>query len=136
MDQVISKVFDTIDKMSGNTFYDYQQILKKRLQQPFDNLKEKSEAAWWEVYEGSLDFDFHENLTEAIGELTLDELKVFFTKYFIGGPKKLSIRLYGKSKLITEIVPKEENYGYLNTKLKSKIFTKTDFMQGLGTVHK
>lgn len=113
----------------------YKEVLLKRYKANYSNLNEKSSASWSEVYQDSLDFDFKRTMLSELDDITTEDLNDFFAKNFIGQPRKLSIRIYPKK--ITSTLNSKEDYGVLNNKLKSLIYTQnTDFLAQAKIVHK
>jgi secreted Zn-dependent insulinase-like peptidase len=133
LDKVLSKLFVKLDKLEDEKFEDYKEALNKKLTKPFSNLKEKSDAAWREIYEDSLDFEIRKSLIRQLPKLKSKDLLEFFGRNFVGQPKKLSIRIFNKGEAETD---NEENYGYLNSKLKTSIYYKTDFLSATKIVTK
>ena len=138
MDKIISLIFDRIEKLDDTKFKKYVNVLKSRVGAPINNLIQKSSAAWNEIYEETLDFGFRESLIQELENLTPSDLQEFYTRNFLGQPKKLSIRLFSEHiyKKSVNFNKKDENYGFLNNKLKSYIYTTTDFLHEAKTIHK
>ncbi len=120
--------------MEDDKFNLYKSILYRRLNKKYSTLADKSSLAWNEIYEDSLNFEYDKSVLPSLNKINLTNLVNFFSKYFIGQPKKLSIRLYKDP--IKNISLTEENYGYLNNKIKSLVYSTTDFLSQAKTLHK
>jgi secreted Zn-dependent insulinase-like peptidase len=120
--------------LEDDKFNLYKSILYRRLNKKYSTLADKSSLAWNEIYEDSLNFEYDKSVLPSLNKINLTNLVNFFSKYFIGQPKKLSIRLYKDP--IKNISLTEENYGYLNNKIKSLVYSTTDFLSQAKTLHK
>ena len=134
LDKQLSKIFEKIDKLEDDKFLEYKATLSRNLEKSYLSLQEKSDAAWKEIYEDSLDFEHNKSTKSVLKSITKVDLLNTFSKYFIGQPKKLSIRLYNKP--LTNSTATEEVYGYLNNKIQSLVYYKSDFLSQAKTLHK
>jgi secreted Zn-dependent insulinase-like peptidase len=136
LDKVLSKLYEKIDKLDSEKFDTYKEALNKKLTAAYSNLKQKSDSAWREVYEDTLEFEMKKSYIQQLPNLKVKELQDFFAKNFVGQPKKLSIRIYNEASEMDPILDREESYGYLNSKLKSSVYYNTEFLSAAKVVNK
>lgn len=136
LDKVLSKLYEKIDKLDDDKLDTYKEALNKRLTVAYANLKQKSDLAWREIYEDTLEFEMKKSYIQQLQKLKVKELQDFFAKNFVGQPKKLSIRIYNDAPEMDPIIDREESYGYLNSKLKSSVYYSTDFLSAAKVVNK
>jgi secreted Zn-dependent insulinase-like peptidase len=110
---------------------DYKDTLIAELNKKNNNLKERSEVVWKEIYENSLDFNRRYKLIEELKSITIEDLIQHFVETFYTNVRKMSIQVYSQFKFDEALMsnkPIQEIY-YLNQDVKTIISDEYDLLK-------
>lgn len=118
IDKVLALVKAKIEDLSKFKLSELKEVLRFELNKRDNNLKQKSDFIWKQIYELSPDFEVNETVRHELKGITIKEVKDFFENVFIIKPRKLSIHVYSKIfKKVMEDKDSKLMYYYLNSNI-------------------
>jgi len=131
IDEVLKLVRNKLEELEEDQLNDYKETLIAELNKRNNNLKERSEIVWKEIYENSLDFNRKYKLIEELKNITIEDLIQHFVDTFYTNPKKLSVQVYSKYNFDEALMttrPNEETYN-LNQDVRTIISDEYDLLK-------
>lgn len=131
IDEVLKLVRTKLEELEEDQLNEYKDTLIAELNKKNNNLKERSELVWKEIYENSLDFNRRYKLIEELKNITIEDLIQHFVETFYTNVRKMSIQVYSQFKFEEALMstrPLEEPY-YLNQDLKTIISDEYDLLK-------
>jgi secreted Zn-dependent insulinase-like peptidase len=131
IDEVLKLVRTKLEELEEDQLNDYKDTLIAELNKKNNNLKERSEVVWKEIYENSLDFNRRYKLIEELKSITIEDLIQHFVETFYTNVRKMSIQVYSQFKFDEALMstkPIQEIY-YLNQDVKTIISDEYDLLK-------
>lgn len=94
INEVILLAKDKLENCETNGFLKAKEIIKNTLNKLDDNLKQRSQKIWKEIYLNRLDFERRNKMLKILDEIEFRQVYNLFMNVFIEDPHRLSIHNY------------------------------------------